>query len=175
MKKSDVSDAPVAEPLVPSAPSAVPLPPRPARFQGLCDFVNPMADGVRPTGSPRNVEFVGAVEWAWSPMHSRADSYYLGARRTHWLLWICWQDDNSWDPKSQWTLYAYGPKRGVAARDAAIYLLLDAWRAEREKSSLGPYHFIEDTGMLSVDDLEAVAEAAWGEEPGETGDGMSLA
>ena len=46
-----------------------------------------------PVRTPRKVLFLGGVEWAWAPAHSRRDNYYLNPKPKHWLLWDHWLDD----------------------------------------------------------------------------------
>ena len=127
-------------PKIPMRPEDVPqqrvhlvasLPPCPPSFQGYYDYVNPMPDDLllklnlpqsrQMKRSPRNTEYLGSVEWAWCPWHSRFDKYYLNPRRSLWLLWIRWWDD--FDSAYRWRFYGYGPKKGVDAKTAAIYLL----------------------------------------------------
>lgn len=162
----------VREPKIPMLPGDVPrqrirlvvdLPPRPKSFRGFCDLIDPMPETSRPKGSPRNTEYLGSVEWASSPMNSRFDSYYLNPRGRYWLLWIRWQDDD-WKQGWQWTLYAYGSKKGVDAKSAGVYLLTDAWKAERDSSQLDRYLLIDEAGSLSVEEISEIARNVWPEE-----------
>ena len=140
----------------------VPLSPRPPSFEGRCDFIDPMPDKVQPKGSPRITYYLGTVEWAWSPMHSRRDSYYINPRRSYWLLWTWKQNENDWNLSWKWTLHGYGPKRrGVGAKDAAIYLLLDVWKAQADDNDLEQYHWIDEAGLLSVEEISAIARVVW--------------
>jgi hypothetical protein len=139
----------------------VQLPPRPASFYGACDSLRPMTEKDRPRGSPRNVWYLGSVEWAESPAHSRFDSYYLNPRGRHWLLWIRWRDDNDWSSRWKWTLYAYGPRKGIDAKTAAIYLLLDAWKAEKENSFLEHFFLVDEAGFLSIEEILEISRNVW--------------
>jgi len=134
------------------------LPARPRGFEGKCDFIDRMPEENRPSGSPRNVEYLCSVEWASGPNNTRLDSYYLNPRGAYWLLWNRYHDENDWKPRWRWEIYAYGPRRGVDAKDAAVYLLMDAWRIE---SGSERYDMIDDTGLLSADDISAIAAAVW--------------
>lgn len=163
----------IDNPKIPMIPEEVPpqtgqndikLVPRPTLFQGICNYIQPMNGKDHPSGSPRNVEYLGSVEWAWGPAHDRLDSYYLNPRGKYWLLWIRWLDDNEWEPKWKWSLYAYGPKRSVDAKAAATYLLMDAWLAEKEASSLDHFFLIDEAGSLSAAELTEIAEVVWPEE-----------
>ena len=151
-------------------PLAVSLPPRPPSFQVYCDSVNPMPDDLllklnlpqsrEMRRSPRKTEYIGGVEWAWSPWHSRSDSYYLNPRRSLWLLWNRWWDDNDWNSAHKWSLCGYGPKKGVDAKTAAIYLLLDVWKVEARRG-LGHYHYMSKPGLLSYEELSEIARIVW--------------
>ena len=139
----------------------VDLPPRPKLFKGIRDTQEPMPENVRPKGSPRNTLYLGSVEWADSPMHTRFDSYYLNPRGSYWLLWIGYQDENTWNWKWTWHLYAYCKKLGVDEKTAATYLLLDAWTSERDECSLDHYFLIDEEGMLSIGDITEIARRVW--------------
>ena len=92
--------------------------------------------------------------------NSRFDSYYLNPRGPYWLLWIRWLDDN-WDHAWKWALYAYCPKKGIDEKTAAIFLLQDAWKAEAKEYDLDHYFMIDDTGLLSVEDISEIARVVW--------------
>ena len=141
----------------------VSLPQRPPSFRGICDFINPMPDAVRPKGSPRKTTYLGSAEWAWAPGNSRFDSYYLNPRGKYWLLWIRWQNDDDWNQSWIWALYAYGPKKGVDEKTAAIFLLLDAWMAEAKEQGLNRYFLIDDPGLLSIAEFAEIARNVWPE------------
>ena len=57
----------------------VDLPPTPAGLETKLDWAEPFPDD-RPKTTPRKVQFLSAVEWAWSPMHNLIDNYYLHQR-----------------------------------------------------------------------------------------------
>ncbi|WP_458525599.1 hypothetical protein [Onishia taeanensis] len=157
-------------PRIPMTPDEIPtqrvslvvdFPPRPPGFAGQCDFLNAMPDDLRPKGSPRNTRYLGAVEWAWSPYHTRLDAYYLNPRRRHWLLWIYSPESDDWEPRWHWCLYGYSPKRGVDEKTAAVYLLLDAWREEAVANQLNHYTLLDEAGFLSRDEIAQIASVVW--------------
>lgn len=137
------------------------LPPRPSAFEGQCAFITPMPSTAAPKGSPRNATHLCSTEWA-SGGETRADAYYLNPRKTHWLLWIGFQDENSWNWKWTWSLYGYAPRRRIDETQAAIYLLMDAWRQESANWGLKRFDWINEEGLLSVADISAVSRAVWG-------------
>jgi hypothetical protein len=160
----------IQKPRIPMTPEEVPqqrlslvvdLPARPPQFQGYCEYVNPMPGNVAPKGSPRKLTYIGSVEWATSPRDCRLDSYYLNPRGSYWLLWNWYQDENDWDFAYRWVLYGYARKVGADARTAATYLLLDAWKSERDSLDLGPYFLIDEACLLSVSEIKEIGSAVW--------------
>ena len=61
------------------------LPLKPKGLSVKLDWVKPFRSD-RPKGTPRKVTFLCSVEWAWSPVHSRIDNYYLHTRGKRRLL-----------------------------------------------------------------------------------------
>jgi hypothetical protein len=142
------------------SPEPTILPDRPEGFIGHCHWTVSMPAADRPKGSPRKVEYLGQAEWADSPMHSRLDAYYLQTRGRYWLLWIRSLDDNAWVPTWEWSLYGWALRKGVDREQAAVYLIMDAWR-EEARSGLGRFAWIGDAGMLSAVGMNAIADRVW--------------
>jgi len=166
------------EPKIPMVPWRVPeqgvpraadLPPRPPSFAGVCDECAPLGRPDLPPGSPRNTIYLGSVEWSWAPGGSRCDSCYLSPRRHFWLLWNRYYDDD-WDFRWKWKLYEYGGRKGVDARSAAVYLLMDRWRHERDENGLKHYHLLGEAGFLSADEIRTIAWEVWERESEEEGE-----
>lgn len=138
------------------------LPPRPGNLRVHCDY-----DGEelprqhRPVGMPRKMYYLCTVEWSWSPMNSRIDAYYLNWRRPHWLLWIHDADPFADDTVPRTRVYAWARGRSAEAHEAAVYLLMDAWRAEAADDALDHFHMIDSAGLLRVEDLMAIGRAIW--------------
>ena len=40
-------------------------------------------------------------------------------------------------------------------------MLIDFWEKEREFQGLDHYHFIDNTGLLDVEDVQAIAREIW--------------
>ena len=139
----------------------VDLPPRPKALKVMNNIYSPMLDKHHPKGSPRKTIYLGSVEWADSPNHSRFDSYYLNPRGKYWLLWIGYQDENTWNWRWTWSLYAYCQKKGIDEKTAASYLLLEAWDSERKNSSLDHPFLIDEEGMLSISAITEIARRVW--------------
>lgn len=136
----------------------VELGPRPEGFEPIIGY-GAVPDELLPKGGPRNAAYLGQVEWAWSPAHCRLDAYYVHRGRTHWVLWTRYWDDN-WG-RWEWLAAAAVARRGITERQAAVHLLIDAWRAERSDGSLDHFHWINEDGLLSVADLMAIGRAVW--------------
>lgn len=142
----------------------LPLPPRPEGFQGYCEWVGGMQlpEHLRPKGSPRKVTYLGMVEWAFDPMHCFVEAYYLGRRGRYWLLWIRSEDDNQIPWKWVWALGGHAVGKDGDPWTAAVYLLMDVWKA-RQSIGSHKYHWIDEVGHLSVEEFEAIAAVVWPE------------
>jgi len=132
---------------------------RPSGFQGKRE---PTETDLLPIKMPGSAKYVGQVEWAWGPNNTRLDSYYLSAnrRRTHWILWLRWYDDN-WGKWEEPQIHAYGPRQGVPGNVAAAFLLLDAWIIDKGESDPGHFHWINNSALLSVEELQAIGRIVW--------------
>jgi len=137
----------------------VDLPPRPKSFESHCGKY-PSIWGVTLEDGPTELQYIGTVEWAWSPMHSRIDSYYLSSDRTrsHWFLWVSSFDDDDC------LLYASASKKGICEKTAAIHLLIDAWDYERKFEELDHFHMLNTVELLSVAEFRAIGRVVWLEE-----------
>ncbi len=133
------------------------LPPCPENFPWICG----MGEEYRRKRAPRNRTYLGSVEWAWSPSHSRVDYYYLSSRGNCWLLWINWPDEEMYDTW-YWTLYYDSYKKKTDIRTAAIYMLKSAWK--NDVNDPGHFHFVSDDGLLSSDEFYAIAKEIWPEQ-----------
>ena len=107
-------------PSIPMSPDQLPqqrivpvasIPARPNPFDAVIGW-NEKPDGVVLANGPRNPEYLGQVEWAWSRMNNRVDAYYISRGRSHWMLWLYSYDDNwgKWD----WLPIGYVPRKEAA-------------------------------------------------------------
>jgi hypothetical protein len=136
----------------------VDLPPLPAFAE-----VEACLDGapayVVPKHRPRNMTCLGIVEWAWSPMSSRLDMYFLHAARRHWLLWI--RDPLAGVAEYEWRVTAYARRPGLSRHVAATHLLVALWKEEAAERHLDHFHWISAEGELAVADWMAIGRAVW--------------
>jgi hypothetical protein len=113
----------------------------------------------------RKAEFICTIEWSWSPVNDRMESYYLQPARTHWMLWLKRYDDN-WGKWEKPIAIARCPRKGLDDPKDATMILLAAALAEGRRvydPALDRFHSITGTGLLSIGELDAVADAVWGE------------
>ena len=130
------------------------------------DFEWSISEADLPQRFPGAATFVAQVEWAWDPSHDRLDAYYIcsNRRRSHWFLWLRCPDDNASEFRMNSLLYAYCPRRTLDRKTAAIHLLRHAWRYEANEAERDRFDWINDVGLLTVSELQAVARAVWGKQ-----------
>ena len=138
----------------------VTLPEKPANFQVNVDYDVPLKKN-RPVGSPRKLIYVCGVEWAWSPAHNRMDHYYLNLKPNHFYLWNHFLNDQDIPWKWEWSFLSYAPRCQGDLKTISIYMILDFWKKELKFHGLDHYHFIGNTGLLNVEDIQAVAREIW--------------
>lgn len=158
------------EPKIPMSPTELPkqritavvsLPSRPAGFVG---DLNLSENIVAPANMPRTAKYIGQFEWAWGPNNCLLVAYYLSSnrKRTHWLLWLRLYDDN-WSRWDKPYIYAHAPRQEVSEKVAAIYLLWDSWASDAQTTDLSHFHWINEAGFLSVEELNAIGRGVWPE------------
>jgi len=150
------------------------LPEQPSNFEASCLMQFGLEDAQdqyewsipepdMPKRFPGAAKFIAEVEWAWDPSHDRLDCYYIcsNRKRSHWFLWLRCPDDNASEFRMNSFLYAYCPRKKVDRKTAAIQLLIHAWRYETAESERDRFDWINDTGLLGVSELHAIARAVW--------------
>ena len=92
-------------------------------------------------------------------MHSRIDNLYLNPKPNNWILWNNYFDDNwgCWE----WQVVAYANKVKAHEKIIAGHMLLEAWKIEKEDQNLDHYHWITNTGCLSVEEIQAISREVW--------------
>lgn len=154
-------------PSIPKSPSQLPpqrivqiadLPERPAPFDAVVGWGKKPA-GVELRNGPREADYLGQVEWAWSPMNGRVDAYYLSRSRSYWILWTKWYDDN-WG-RWEWLALGHVPRKQASRMEAAVNLLVDFWRMEREKTELDHFHWLNDEGDLDASQWRTIGFMVW--------------
>ena len=138
----------------------VTLPDKPKNFQVNVDYDVPLKKN-RPVGSPRKLIYLCGVEWAWSPAHNRMDHYYLNLKPNQYFLWNHYLDDLSNPWKWEWLFLSYANKCDEDFKKISTHMLIDFWEKERDFQGLDHYHFIDNTGLLDVEDVQAIAREIW--------------
>ena len=140
----------------------VALPPEPADFDPVICFGSD-ALGIFPKRRPRTMLYLGSAEWAWSPMNGRITAYHLHRARNHWLLYL--QDLDPDDYQYEWVVGAYAATTCKDARQVAIHLMLALWQDEVSSCDLDHFHWINQSGFLTVSDWLAMGRAVWEAKP----------
>ena len=94
-------------------------------------------------------------------MHHRIDNYYLNPRRNGWLLWNNWLNDGTVPWSWHWLLMAHCEKGKFDEKTIAIHLIKALWECEIEHQMLDQYHWINTTGLLSTEEIQAIAREVW--------------
>ena len=111
--------------------------------------------------SPRKLTYLFSVEWAWSPMHNRIANYYINPKPWGWAFWDNILDDYTVPWSWYWNFIAYSGKTEADERTIAAYMLLEAWKDEAKEQMLDHYHWINNTGCLEIEDIQAIARKVW--------------
>ncbi|MDA7792208.1 hypothetical protein N8979_00155 [bacterium] len=145
------------------------LPDKPDDLNILIERKDPIPYKDQPKGRPRKLTFVCSVEWVWGPNYKMNEitNYYINPKSWGWALWNNWLDDGD-DPLSTekwrwwWNFIAYSGKTEAEERTIAAHMLLEAWRDDAEHQLVDHYHWINNTGCLDVEDVQAIAREVWG-------------
>ena len=134
---------------------------KPNDLDVLIQWKNPIPYRHYPKGTPRKLIFVCSVEWAWSPMNNRIANYYINPKPWGWALWDNRLDDHDVPWSWWWNFMAYSGKTKADERTIAAHMLMASWKDEAEQEYLDHFHWINNTGCLSVEDIQAIARQVW--------------
>jgi hypothetical protein len=123
---------------------------------------NPGRDGI-PRKLPRSATPIAQVEWAWSPMHNRIDSYHISmdTTRSRWVFWHSYFDDNCFPWRWVVAAATSTPRAGLSKKQAAAALLQHYWLQETEDMELDHYHWINDADLLDIGEVAEIARSVW--------------
>ena len=154
---------------IPMSPEALPqqrlnevvgFPPRPDGLDVSVEYIDSLGKEY-PKGTPRKHTFVCSVEWAWSPAHNRIDNYYLNPKPKHWLLWNNWVNDRVWPWTWNWDVMAFAPRIDADEVTIATHMVMETWRVLAAHDTIDHYHWINNTGCLDVEQVQAIAREVW--------------
>ena len=137
------------------------LPEKPDDLNVLVEWKNPIHSKYFPKGTPRKLTFVCSVEWAWSPMNNRISNYYINQKPWGWALWDNILDDHSVPWSWWWNFTAYSGKSTADEKTIATHMLLETLKDESEYQGVDHYHWINNTGCLEVEEIQAIAREVW--------------
>jgi len=134
------------------------IPTRPHPFDAVVGW-SAKPDGVVLVKGPSNPEYLGQVEWAWSPINNRVDAYYISRGRSYWMLWLYSYDDNwgKWD----WLAVGHVPRKQASRTQAAVNLLVDFWRMEKEANNLDHFHWLNEEGYFDASEWRTIGFMVW--------------
>ena len=142
---------------------AVILPKRPEFLEPKIELEEPYLRQT-PEASPRKRTFLFSAEWAWSPINNRLNNYYLNSNRTSLLLWNNYVEDGFVNWTWHWELLAYAKHCQSDEKTVATHLILEFWKYEAERHLLEHYDRINNLGLLSVEQVQAIAREVWKDE-----------
>ena len=77
-------------------------------------------------------------------------SYVLAMCNEYSVPWRWW-----------WLFLGYTGKTEADERTVATHMLMEAWKADAEYQEDDHYHWINNTGCLSVEEIQAIARQVW--------------
>lgn len=110
---------------------------------------------------PAEADYVGRVEWAWTPMHNRVDAFWIQKpwkSKDIWVLWYGSPDDNSWYEDGWiYAVAAVARQKFQDAVSAARTMVTARWVADLEELRYGSYHLVYDLDLFVETDFEQIA------------------
>ena len=138
----------------------VTLPQLPKRLDPKVEIDQPLLKNY-PKASPKKLIYLFNVEWAWSLMHNRIDNFYLNLRRTRWLLWNNWVEDGGYPWTWHWPVMAYVNRCYLDEKTIATHLILELWKFDKKYHDVDHFHWLNDTDLLDVEEVQAIAREVW--------------
>lgn len=109
---------------------------------------------------PEKVLYLGALEWTWSPSHSRFDSYYLAFTDEVWVIYLHEFSDGcggTWD----WYPYSTSLRVDADVYALAFWMIYDLLKADSGIHELDRFHLVSAQGLLSVGDFKNIGDLVW--------------
>lgn len=135
-----------------------PIPPRPRGLESVSAWDSTWPSGV--PEEPERVLYLGALEWSWSPAHSRFDSYYLSYTNDYWLIYLHEYSDGM-DSYWEWYPYTASPRVDGDVRDIGFWMVHDLLLADARVHEVDRYHIVSAQGLLTVGDFTEIGNLVW--------------
>lgn len=136
------------------------IPPRPNRLDIITRWQDsPIPDTV--PQKPQSTIYIGAVEWSWSPAHSRMDNYYLSKSDEEWILYLHLDDDLF----GEWIWHPVAWARPLEFDDwtVSFWMIHDLLVDESKVNEVDEFHLISGEGLFRVGDFRNLASLVWPE------------
>ncbi len=111
---------------------------------------------------PDGGEFICSINSSPRPGSDIRTGYFIAPTSVagwRWVLWSLDWDDN-WE-KWEWCVRATTDTNFSSSKEAASHLLFEAWRFQKSKYDSAMFEALERTGVLSVSEVEKIAERAF--------------
>ena len=82
----------------------------------------------------------------------------IGLARRHWVLWTKVSDE--WE-RPEWTPLGFVPLAQATREEAAVHLVADCLRFERDQANLDRFEAVTSAGHLSANDCDQIAHSIW--------------
>jgi len=105
--------------------------------------------------------YLCSVGWSWSPAHSRSDDYSLHSGKTHWLLYVSFQ--NEFTNRIDHHVVATVSKKALDGNAAARLMLREFWNYEEFQNEIGRFEDVTPA-WLGEKVIEEIADEVWGKE-----------
>ena len=112
---------------------------------------------------PERVLYLGALEWIWSPGHSRCDNYYLSYMKDYWLIFLHEYSDGM-SPTWEWYPYAAASRVDSDIRAIGFWMVHDLLSADAGMHEVDRYHLVSAQGLLTVGDFAVIGDSIWSED-----------
>ena len=124
---------------------------RPSPFDAVVGYEEQPPGAAYPQG-PRRVLHLGTIEWSWGFMHERVSPYYLHRARRHWVLWT--KEPDEWERMRWWNPLGYVPLVQANLEEAAIHLVADSLRFEKDHRKLDRFDAVTSARSPFLERLE---------------------